>query len=417
MMKNLFFAVSVTLLFTLILPYATQRKSRAAEPVCEISRETSDDDQAFTRNGEENLPAISDENIVITKAKSSYLVDYHSGTVLQAVNENKRLPIASMTKLMLLNLCFEKAENGELTFDEKITVSTRASGMGGSQVFLEAGGEYPADDLIKSVIVASANDASVALAERLYGSEESCVAAMNEKCREWALENTSFRNCTGLPASEHFSSAKDVSVILTKLLAHKDYFRYSGIWTDEIRHPKGNVTGLTNTNKLSRFYAGCDGGKTGYTAEAGFCLAATAKRGNMRVVAVVIGEENSKQRFADVSALFDHAFQCYVNRAVVDSSNPLEYTVRVSKGKKNAIGTIAENDFYLFGKKGDRDEIRIDFESSGVTAPVRKGEKVGKLVIYKNHVCAGEVEVLAAEDVKAKVFFDYLKDVASGWRI
>ena len=137
----------------------------------------------------------------------------------------------------------------------------------------------------------------------------------------------------------------------------------------------------------------------------------------MRVVAVVIGEENSKQRFADVSALFDHAFQSYVNRAVVDSSNPLEYTVRVSKGKKNAVGTIAENDFYLFGKKGDRDEIRIDFESSGVTAPVRKGEKVGKLVIYKNHVCAGEVEVLAAEDVKAKVFFDYLKDVASGWRI
>ena len=422
MMKKIFFAVSILLLVTMIIPFAMHRFT-----VAEALRPESTEESFRAYDGEEETEIQPDEaafsvsserkDELKTEAKSAYLTEYESGTVLFARNENARLPIASMTKIMLLNLCFEKTECGELSFEEKICVSDRASGMGGSQVFLEAGGEYSVDDLIKSVVVASANDASVALAEKMYGSEESCVDVMNEKCREWGLENTSFRNCTGLPATEHFSSAKDVSVMLTKLISHKDYFRYSIIWTDEIRHAKGNVTGLTNTNKLSRFYAGCDGGKTGYTSDAGFCLAATAKRGTMRVVAVVIGENNSKKRFGDVSTMFDYAFGHFTNHAVIEAGKPLGQTVEVAKGKCGTVGTVAEKDFFVFGKRGEGGEIEVRFEGEKIVAPVRKGQVVGKLIVTKNNVPVGKVNVLADRDVGAKKFIDYLKDVASGWMI
>lgn len=347
--------------------------------------------------------------------KSVYLTETGTGEVLFAKNENERLTIASMTKIMLLNLVFEAVDGGNLSFDEEITVSENASGMGGSQVFLEKNGKYKAEDLIKSVIIASANDASVALAERLFGSETECVSAMNKKCEEWKLENTLFSNCTGLPKPTQYSSAKDVSVMLSKLITHKEYFSFSKIWTDEITHNAGRKTGLTNTNKLVRFYDGCDGGKTGFTSESGFCLAATAKRGALRLIAVAIDSPDSKTRFAEVSSMFNYGFDNFTSKMAVDSSKPLEIKAEVDKGVKEKVKIIPENDVFVFGEKSKKQNVTIDFKPDKIRAPIKSGEKAGELIVFKDNVEYKRVNVLAAEDIAKKTYFAYIKDIARKW--
>lgn len=347
--------------------------------------------------------------------KSVYLTETGTGEVLFAKNENERLTIASMTKIMLLNLIFEAVDGGNLSFDEEITVSENASGMGGSQVFLEKNGKYKAEDLIKSVIIASANDASVALAERLFGSEAECVSVMNKKCEEWKLENTLFSNCTGLPKPTQYSSAKDVSVMLSKLITHKEYFRFSKIWTDEITHNAGRKTGLTNTNKLVRFYDGCDGGKTGFTSESGFCLAATAKRGALRLIAVAIDSPDSKTRFAEVSSMFNYGFDNFTSKMAVDSSKPLEIKAEVDKGVKEKVKIIPENDVFVFGEKSKKQNVTIDFKPDKICAPIKSGEKAGELIVFKDNVEYKRVNVLAAEDIAKKTYFVYIKDIARKW--
>ena len=351
------------------------------------------------------------------KAKAAYLVDYGSGEVIYAKNETERLPIASMTKLMLLNLCFDKLDEGEFAMTDDVTVSAKASGMGGSQVFLDANKPYKASELIKSIIVASANDASVAMAERLYGSESACVDEMNARAKEWGLDDTLFSNCTGLPKPTQYSCAKDVAKMLSEVVKHDEYFEYSKIWTDEIDHG-GRKTEITNTNKLVRFYEGCDGGKTGYTAESGFCLAGTAKRGNMRLIAVVIKGESSKSRFADVSSAFNYGFDNYSSKAALDDEKELSVTAKVEKGIKKDVKIIPENDVYVFSKKNEKQDIVIDFEPyNKIKAPIKKGDKVGCLIVYKNGVETGRTNALAAETVNKKTYFDYVRDVARSWTI
>ena len=362
-----------------------------------------------------NFSVAKAESGLSTSTKSAILMDAESQTVIYKNNENSRLPIASMTKIMLLNLCFEKVDSGELSLNEEITVSKTASGMGGSQVFLEANQKYKASDLIKSVIIASANDASVALAERLYGSEANCVDEMNKKCSSWGLKDTLFSNCTGLPKPTQYSSANDVAVMLCNLIKHKDYFSYSNIWMDEIEHSKGRVTGLTNTNKLVKFYDGCDGGKTGYTSESGFCLAATAKRGGLRLVSVVINSPDSKTRFKDVSSMFDFGFDNYVSKMVVDSKKPLEIEITVDNAKEGKIQVIPSHDVFMFSKRNAQDDVIIDFEPYQVRAPLNKGDVVGQLKIFKNNVEYKKVNVIVCHDVSQKTYFDYIKDIGANW--
>lgn len=362
-----------------------------------------------------NITTVSADESLNASAKSAYLMDYDSKTVIYSKNETDKLPIASMTKLMLLNLCFEKLDAGEYTLSDKITVSETASGMGGSQVFLEANKQYQASELIKSIIVASANDASVAMAERLFGSEQECVKVMNEKCFDWKLENTLFSNCTGLTKPTQYSCAKDVAVMLEKLISHKEYFDFSGIWMDEINHGD-RKTEIANTNKLIRFYEGCDGGKTGFTSESGFCLAATAKRGGMRLISVVINAESSKSRFADVSSMFNYGFANYTSKAVVDSSKPLNISVEVKRGEQSTIQIRAEKDARIFSKKGNKENIIVDFSPiSEIKAPLNKGDKIGELIVYRDNVEVVRVNAVADEDVNRKTYFGYIKDVARGW--
>lgn len=362
-----------------------------------------------------NAQAKSESNFNFN-ATSVYLKETSENNVLYAKEENKRLPIASMTKIMLLNLCFEAIDEKTLDPNEEIVVSKNASSMGGSQVFLEENGRYKARDLIKSIVVASANDASVAIAERLFGSEENCVEKMNEKREVWGLNDTLFSNCTGLPKPTQYSSARDVALMLEKLVSHKDYFEYSKVWTDEIEHSEGRKTGLTNTNKLIRFYEGCDGGKTGYTSEAGFCLAATAKRGALRLVAVVINSPDSKTRFNEVSTLFNYGFDNFTSRMVVESGKNLEIDVNVKKGDKDKIKVYPEKDLYIFSEKNKKHNVELDFTpNEKIVAPVRKGDVVGELIVFKDGIERGKTNVLAAEDSEKKTYFDYIRDIGANW--
>ena len=366
----------------------------------------------FTKN-----TALAEENLSV-KSKSAYLVDAATGSLIYAENENAKLPIASMCKIMTLLLCFEAQDDGFINANEKICISENAAGMGGSQVFLEANAEYLVDDLLKSIVVASANDACVALAEKICGSENAFVDKMNEKAQELGMVNTVFTNCTGLPKPGQHSTAKDVSIMFSELLKHKDYFKYSGIWMDKIEHPKGRITEISNTNKLIKFYNGCDGGKTGYTSEADHCLAASAIRNGMRLVCVVISSPDSKTRFNDVSTMFNYGFANYVNKLIVDDKKPLDISVDIVGGKQDTLSVIAEKPLFLFSQKNEKRSVEIDFQPlNRVKAPIFKGDLVGTLSVYENGIEIAVINVLANEDVMQKTYFDVVKDIGKKWAI
>lgn len=358
------------------------------------------------------------EEVLSIKSKSAYMVDWNSGTPIFSQMENERLPIASMCKIMTLLLIFENVDNGNLTLDTLIPVSQNASGMGGSQVFLESNAEYVARELIKSIVVASANDACVAMAEYLYGSEDLFVAQMNQKTKELSMDNTVFVNCTGLPCVGQYSCAKDVAIMFSELLKHKDYFTFSNVWMDEIHHPKDRITSISNTNKLIKFYDGCDSGKTGFTSEAGHCLCASAIRNGMRIVSVVISAPDSKTRFKEVSSMFNYAFANFQNKLVVNNDSPLDLVVNVEHGKKNTLQVVAETPVYIFASKKDKIAVEVNFEPSDlIKAPITKGELVGVLKIYRDGALISKVNVLSNEDVYKSTYFDYLKNVIDNWAL
>ena len=346
-------------------------------------------------------------------AKNVFVCDSNSQTVIYSKNENERRPIASMTKIMLLLLTFEQINQNKLNLNEEVTISENASGMGGSQVFLQANKKYKVEDLIKSIIIASANDASVAIAERLFGSEDHAVQMMNNKAKQLNLNNTLFSNCTGLTKPTQNSSAKDVAIMLCELLKHELYYKYSGIFLDELTHPDGQKTTLTNTNKLVRFYEGCDGGKTGFTNEAGYCLAATAKRGNMRIISVIINEPDSKTRFAECSQLFNYAFNNFSSKMVLNKDNIYEVKAHVEKGKEEYVEIAKKDNFFVFGERNKDQKITLDFIPNKVCAPVYKGDPIGKFIIYKEGVSIGEVTAIAVTDVLKITVFDIIKSITA----
>ncbi|MBE5756692.1 MAG: D-alanyl-D-alanine carboxypeptidase [Clostridiales bacterium] len=351
-------------------------------------------------------------------AKSAYMIDFDSKTVIYSKNENERLPIASMCKIMTLLLCFEELDKGSFSLEDSIVISDTASKMGGSQVFLEANAEYKIGDLIKSIIIASANDSSVAMAEYISGSEELFTKKMNDKVKELGLNNTVYCNATGLPGAIQYSSAKDVAIIFSELLKHEEYFTFANIWMEDFCHPEGRVTGMTNTNKLIRFYEGCDSGKTGYTSEAGHCLTASAKRQNLRLISVVINEPDSKTRFKDVSNMFNYGFATYVNKLIVDNKTPLENKIEVNCAKKDKISIIPKESYYHFSKKDEKSSFDIIFTPiDNLKAPIKKGDKVGELSIYNSNVQITTIDVLANEDINAKNYFDVLKEITLNWSI
>ena len=364
-----------------------------------------------------NVKAQAEEAISIT-SKSAILLDYDSGTVVFEKNADERLPIASMTKVMTLILCFDNLNSANISLDQNVIISENAAGMGGSQVFIEKNGEYTVGTLMKSIVVASANDACVAMAEHLYGSESAFVEKMNEKAQELDMQNTNFVNCTGLPQAGQYSSARDVSKMFCNLLNNDEYFRFSKIWTDVVTHPNDRITEISNTNKLVRFYQGCDSGKTGYTSESGHCLVASAKRNDMRLVSVVIKAPNSKVRFGEVSAMFNYGFANYTNKVLYDKNSPLSINVKVKDGKKDTVEVVPEKSISIFSKREEKRNVEVNFEPiSLIKAPIRKGDVVGKLKIFEKGVLISSVNVLSNENIDQKTYFDHISDIGRNWNL
>ncbi len=350
------------------------------------------------------------------KARAALLMDYGSGTVLYSQNELARYPIASMCKIMSLLLIYESIVGGRIDEAGEITISENASGMGGSQAFLEHNESYKIEELIKSIVVASANDATVAMAELIAGSEEGFVEMMNRKAKELGLSNTHFVNSTGLPQPGQYSCARDVAVMLKELLKHKRYFKYSRIWMDKIQHKKGRVTELINTNKLVRFYRGCDGGKTGYTSEAKHCIAATAVRDGMRLISVIIGADSSKERFGEASRLFNFGFANYASKQIISADRPLEFTLCVKGGKQKSVELIPAESYSVLISKVEKPDYSVDYKLPDmISAPIRKGQSVGTLSVIMNNEVVKEIALLAACDVPEASYGDCIGDVIENW--
>ncbi len=352
------------------------------------------------------------ENTIVTTSREAILMS-EDGQIIYESNATEKRPIASMTKIMTLLCVYDAIDNGKVTLEDNVIASSRAASMGGSQVFLDANASYKLENLIKSIVVCSANDSCVAVAEHVSGSVENFVEGMNAKAKELGLVATHFENCTGLPAVSQFSCAKDVAVMFANLIKHQHYFTCSRIWMEDFVHPSGRVTGMTNTNKLIRFYDGCDGGKTGYTSEAQHCLSATAKRGDTRIIAVVVGAPDSKTRFNEVSKMFNYAFANYESKVYVDKHSNIG-EIEVVGGKEKTAQIAATDKLVAFGSKGSVD-YTVEYEiDAKVKAPVKQGDIVGKAkLLDSSGAVVKEVPVAVQSNVEAKTYWDYIKDIAT----
>ena len=360
------------------------------------------------------MVARAESDVDIT-SKSACLVDYASGSMLYGHNPKEHLPIASMVKMMTILLTLDEFDKGSLTEETMITTSENASGMGGSQVFIDPYVEYSAGDLLKSVIMASANDASVALAEHISGSEKAFVNKMNQKAKELGMNDTYYVNCTGLPAPEQYSCAIDCAVVLKEVAEHELYHKYSTIWMDELVHPSGRKTELVNTNRLIRYYDGCDGGKTGSTNEAGCCLSASAVRNNMRLISVVIGAKNSQTRFNECTKLFNYGFANYESKKIVDSTLPA-LSLKVNKGKVDNADIYANEDYAVVVKKGDAHNYEVTYDSPNkISAPTREGDIVGKAIISKEGSVVKEIDLEVRTNIDALSLKDCFDKVVENW--
>ena len=350
-------------------------------------------------------------------SRGAYLMDFKTGTPIFEYKSTARHPIASMVKIMTLDLVYQDIEAGKLGYDDMVTVSENASGMGGSQAFLDAHKQYKVSDLITSITIASANDACVAIAEHLEGSVEGFVNRMNAKAAALGMENTKFANCTGLPSEgQQYSCARDSAVMLRDLIGHGGYFNFSRIWMKDLVHEGGRITGLTNTNKLIRAYEGCDGGKTGFTVEALHCLSATAQRGGMRLISVVVGAPDSKVRFAEVSKMFNYGFANYANKVIVQKDMPVEQAIPVAFGKAATVTARTAGEFTVFGSKSEAGKgITTETELYELKAPVMKDAVVGKMKVLKDGAEIGAVDLIANDTVLKKTFGDVYNDFIHAW--
>lgn len=336
------------------------------------------------------------------KVKSAYLADYLTGTVLYAKNEEEKLPIASITKIMTSLLVFEAIYSGKITYDEIVTVSDHAAQMGGSQVYLEPNEQMSVRDLMKAMMISSANDATVALAEHVAGSVETFVGMMNNRASQLGMTNTYFKNPHGLDEEGHYSCARDVAYMTRELLSHKGVTDFTTVWMDTIRD---GAFGLSNTNKLIRYYNGATGMKTGFTNAAGFCLSGTAMRDGLHLIAVVLGGETSNERFGTVKKMLDFGF---ANYSVITPERINVEDIFVPGGSDNYL-SVDYTPPSILTEKGAGGEItqRINlFED--ITAPVKKGDVVGRVDIYRDGQLLSAADLCAAEDIARIGYGEFL---------
>ncbi len=349
---------------------------------------------------------------------SAMLVEQDSGQVVFEMNPDTPRPVASVTKVMTILLALEMLDAGRLELGGQISVSKAAAGMGGSQMLLDVGERQTVSTLLEGMIVGSANDAAVALAEAMFGSEAACVDRMNARAAELGMANTHFVNCTGLPADGQHTTARDVAVMSRQMFSHPMYFDFSDTWMDEIDHGDGRVTQLVNTNKLIRLYDGCDGGKTGSTKEAGYCVSATASRGGMRLIAVVLGADTGAERFDIAGKMLNHGFANYRRYPVAQTGTKVRGTLPVTGGAKDGVALMLGSDLTLLVSRGDEQRIQLSPAlPESVAAPVAAGQRVGSVAVSLDGRTLAEVPVVAAEAVEASGLTSGVKRFWENWPI
>ena len=337
-------------------------------------------------------------------APSVILMEQRSGRVLYEKGADIKRPIASVTKVMTALLLMEKIDAGEIKYTDMITASEEANSMGGSQIYLEVGEKMSVDDMLKALMVASGNDAAVAIGEHVSGSLPAFIELMNKRAKELGCKNSNFVNTNGLPEDNHYSSARDVALISRELLSkHPDITKYSTIWMDSLR---GGEFQLANTNKLVVTYKGITGLKTGFTSEAMHCLSASATRDNLNLIAVVLGAPDSQKRFNDAANLLDYGFDNFVFKEGI-AKNDVIIEVPVKKGKEDVLNLVASTDYAVLDEKKSNVEIeKVITTDEEITAPVLKGQKYGMLTFKKGDKVLGEIELVAQNDIAKKGFFD-----------
>ncbi len=364
------------------------------------------------------VPIVNAEEDFTVEAESAIMIEASTGEILFDKNKDERLAPASMTKMMSMLLIMEEIENGNLKWDEMVTASERASSMGGSQIFLKVGEKMSVTDLLKGVAIASGNDAVVALAERISGSEEAFVKKMNTKAKELGLKNTNFVNSTGLTADNHYSSAYDMSMIAKELVKHEKILEFTSTYEDYLRKDTKSPFWLVNTNRLVKFKDGVDGLKTGFTNEAGYCLTATMKKDNMRLITVVMKEENTNKRSADTTKMLDYGFNVYSVQSILDENTTIEKK-KIELGKKKEVEIIPKESITILHKKSQEvKDVTYNTHIDKLVAPIKKGDVVGTIdIICDNKVTATSLATVREDIDKANIaviFLRNLKEVVGG---
>ena len=363
-------------------------------------------------------PVKAEELKLAESAKSAILLEPTTGEIIFEKNSHEKLHPASMTKMMSMLLIIEAIENDVISWDEMVTVSENAASMGGSQILLEVGEQMSVHDLFKGIAVASGNDAVVAMAEKIGGSEAIFVDMMNEKAKELGLTDTHFKNPHGLDDDDHYSSAYDMAMIGKELVKHEKVLEFTKIYEDYLRQNTDRKIWLVNTNKLVRFYEGVDGLKTGYTASAGYCLTATAKKDSSRFLAVAMGEPDSKTRNQEISEMLDYAFAQYEVEIMLDKDSVIK-TIEVEKGRNKFVDLVPLNEVSFLNKKGtNKKNATYEISIDKVKAPIKEGDIVGNLKIKEDENVIREVPITVRESVEKcnlfELYFRHLTDIFKG---
>ena len=361
--------------------------------------------------------SVSKEDSLVESAKSAILIEKSTGKIIYEKNSHEKMAPASMTKMMSLLLIMESIDNNKIKLTDKVTVSKNAASMGGSQILLEENEEMKVEDLLKGIAIASGNDAVVALAEYIAGTEKDFVEKMNSKAKKLGLSDTNFKNCHGLDEEGHYSSAYDMAMIAKELLKHENILKYTSVYETYLRENSKRKIWLVNTNKLVRFKKGVDGLKTGYTKTAGYCLTATMKKDNMRLIATVMGEDTIDNRNKEVSSLLDYGYNTYKMQKIY-SKNKVLKVIKNDKIKDNNIKIVPTKDIYVLTKKSEKLNPSYKIKIDNIKTNIKKGNKVGTIDIINNKKIINRTNLTVSNDIKktniVELYLKYIKDLVSG---
>lgn len=348
----------------------------------------------------------------------SYIVMDGSGNVLLENNPNEKMEVASICKLMTTLITLEHLDSGNLQLDDKVVASAYACSAEGSQAFLDSGSEYTIRDLLKSVIVASANDSAIVLAESIGGSESNFVNMMNDKAKDLGMTNTLYANSTGLPASNQYSTAYDTALLLNVVSNYDIYKEDCKIWMDKLVHPSGRTTELVNTNRLIKYYPNCITGKTGFTDEAGYCLSSTAEKNNLHLTCVVLGCDTMANRFTESMELYNFAFANFTSEKIIDKSTIIENNIKINRGKEDKIDVSAMYDYYITKSRNDKSNYAIEYEMvDSINAPVQINDVVGVVRIKKDGNVTKEIPLVATNEINKQNFKDIFGKVVDNFAL